>query len=95
MANIDEELRIAGEARTAIAKRPKEILTILRKAALVARAQQTTMRFSSEATLNKARRRVGSALESLIPALEADRETPTRMNKAMVAIDDWIKTARP
>ena len=91
MANIDEELRLASEAKAAIEKMPREILKILRKAALVARAQQTTMRFSSEATLNKARRRVGSALESLIPALEADRETPTRMNKAMVAIDDWIK----
>ena len=95
MANIDEELRLASEAKAAIEKMPREILKILRKAALVARAQQTTMRFSSEATLNKARRRVGSALDSLIPALEADRETPTRMNKAMVAIDDWIKTARP
>ena len=94
MANIDEELRIAGEARTAIAKRPKEILTILRKAALVAR----TTPFSSEATLNKARRKVGSALESLIPALEAKRETPMRMNKAEIAMDDWIKeikAARP
>ena len=98
MAHIDEELRLASEAKAAIVKKPREILEILRKAAFVAQAQQTTMRFSSEATLNKARRRVGSALESLIPALEADRETPTRMNKAKVAIDDWIKeikAARP
>jgi hypothetical protein len=69
-------------------------LKVLRKAALVAR----TTPFSSEATLNKARRKVGSALENLIPALEADRETPTRMNKAKVVIDEWIKelkAARP
>jgi hypothetical protein len=94
MANIDEELRLASEAKVAIERRPKEILKILRKAALVARA--TT--FSSEATLNKARRKVGSALESLIPALEANRETPIRMNKATIAIDEWIrelKAARP
>ena len=94
MANIDEELRLAGEAKNAIEKMPREILKILRKAALVTR----TTTFSSKATLNKARRKVGSALESLIPALEANRETPIRMNKATIAIDEWIrelKAARP
>jgi hypothetical protein len=97
MTNIDEELRLASEARTAIEKRPREILKILRKAALVAQTPRT-LKFSSEAALNKARRKVGSALESLIPALEVNRETPTRMDKAKVAIDDWIKeikAARP
>jgi hypothetical protein len=98
MVHIDEELKIASEARSMIEKRPGEMLEILRKAALVARTQQRTMRFSSEATLNKARRKVGSALESLIPALEVHRETPTRMDKAKVTIDEWIKeikAARP
>ena len=42
MANIDEELRLASEARAAIEKRPK----ILRRAAFVAQTQQRTM-FSS------------------------------------------------
>jgi hypothetical protein len=49
------------------------------------------MMFSSEAALNKARRRVANALASLIPALEANRETPRRMEKAKVAVDEWIK----
>jgi hypothetical protein len=97
VANIDEELALASEARAAIEKRPKEMFKVLRTAALVARTQQT-LKFSSEAALNKARRRVGSALESLIPALEANRETPTRMKKAKDAVDEWIKeikVARP
>ena|ERR1700730_3692565 len=90
MANIDEEVRLASEAKAAIEKRPREISTILHKAAFVAQAQQT-LEFSSEAALNKARRKVVRALASLIPALEANRETPTRMDKAKVAIDEWIK----
>ena len=97
MAHIDEELRLASEAKAAIVKKPREILEILRKAAFVAQAQQTAA-FSSEAALNKARRKVCNALASLVPAFEANRETPTRMNKAKVAIDDWIKeikAARP
>jgi hypothetical protein len=81
MTNIDAELRLASEAKSAIAKQPKEILEILRKAAFMAQAQQTAMMFSREAALNKARRKVANALARLIPALEADRETPTRMDK--------------
>jgi hypothetical protein len=98
MANIDEELRLAREARAAIEKKSKALLEILCTAALVVRTQQRTMMFLSEGALNRARRKVGSALESLIPALEAHRETPTRMDKAKVAIDEWIKeikAARP
>jgi hypothetical protein len=38
MANIDQELRLANEARVAIAKKPREILEILRTAAFVAQA---------------------------------------------------------
>jgi hypothetical protein len=49
MANIDEELRLASEAKTVIEKKPRKMLEILRKAALVARTQQRTMMFSSEA----------------------------------------------
>ncbi len=90
MANIDEELRLANEASAVIEKKSKEILEILRKAAFMARTQQTAT-FPSGAALNKARRKVGNALATLIPALEANRETPTRINKAKVAIDDWIK----
>jgi len=63
---------VTAEARAAIEKRPRDILEILRKAARVVRTQQRTMMFSSEAALNIARRKVGSALESLIPALEAN-----------------------
>jgi hypothetical protein len=91
MANIDEELRLAREARAAIEKRPEEILEILRTAALVTRTRQRTMMFLSQGALNRARRKVGGALENLIPALEVHRETPTRMKKAQVAVDVWIK----
>ena len=91
ISNIDEELRLASEAKAAVEKRPREMLEILCKAAFVAEAQQRTMLFSSKAALTKARRKVIRALASLIPALEVQRETPTRMDKAKVAIDDWIK----
>jgi hypothetical protein len=98
MANIDEELRLASEATDAIATKPREILEILRKAAFMAQVQQTTMMLSSEPAINKAPRKAAIALANLIPALEANRETPTRMKKAKVALDKWImqiKVARP
>ena len=98
MANIDEELRLAGEATDAIANKPREILEILRKAAFMAQVQQTAMMLSSEPALNKARREAAIALANLIPALETNRETPTKMKKAKVAVDKWImqiKVARP
>jgi hypothetical protein len=98
MANFDEEFRLASEATDAIANKPREILEILRKAAFMAQVQQTAMMLSSEPALSKARRRAAIALANLIPALEANRETPTRMKKAKVAIDKWImqiQVARP
>jgi hypothetical protein len=90
MANIDEELRLASEARAAIEKKPAEILKILHRAAFIAQAQQTPTIILSDAALNKARRNVVSALASLIPALGVHRETSTRMDNAKDAIDEWI-----
>ena len=98
MANFDEEFRLASEATDAIANKPREILEILRKAAFMAQVQQTAMMLSSEPALNKARREAAIALANLIPALETNRETPTKMKKAKVAVDKWImqiKVARP
>ena len=56
----------------------------------MARTQQTTI-FSSEAILNDVRHKVGIALGALIPALDRNRETPERVNKARDAIEAWIK----
>ena len=93
MANIDEELAVAREARAAIEKRPREFLAILRKALYLARQ---SILFSS--ALNHARNEAGKALSTLIVAVKARRETPERINRAKYAIDAWIEeleAARP
>jgi len=89
MAMIEEELKLAKQAKAAIGRKHRtETIEVLRKANRMAAAQMTT--FSSEGRLNDARHKLELVLPPAIRALE-DRASEDRIEKAKGAIDAWIK----
>ena len=89
MAMIEEELKLAKQAKAAVGRKHRtETIEVLRKANRMAAAQMTT--FSSEGRLNNARHKLGLVLPPAIRALE-DRASEDRIEKAKGAIHAWIK----
>ena len=89
MAMIEEELKLAKQAKAAIGRKHRtETIEVLRKANRMAAAQMTT--FSSEGRLNDARHKLGLVLPPAIRALE-DRASVDKIEKAKASIDVWIK----
>jgi len=89
MAMIEEELRLAKQAKAAIERKHRtETIEVLRKANRMATPQMTT--FSSEGRLNNARHKLGLVLPPAIRALEG-QASEDRIEKAKASIEAGIK----
>jgi hypothetical protein len=90
MASIEQERKLARQAKAAIEAKPrKETVEVLRKANQMATAQMRP--FSTAIPLNDARHSVGLALPPLIKAFEKGQSTDNKLDKAKNAIEGWIK----
>jgi hypothetical protein len=85
MANLEEELALAKQAKAAIeGVLMKEAVEVLRKAYRMAETQAA---FSSKGPLRDARHNVGVAL----PSVTGGQPHQAEINKAKSAIEAWIK----
>ena len=90
MATIEEELKLAKQAKVVIERKPRtETIEVLHKAIQMATAQMTTM--SSAGRLNDARHKLGIVLPPVIKELEQGEPSQDKIDKAKAAIDVWIK----
>ena len=90
MATIEEELKLARQAKAVIERKSRtETIEVLRKANQMATAQMTT--FSSEGPLNDARHKLGLTLPPVIRALEQGQPSQDKIDKAKSAIEDWMR----
>src|SRR5262249_35669436 len=81
MATLEEELKLAKQAKVVIERKSRtETVEVLRKANQMAAAQMTT--FSSEGPLNDARHKLGLALPLVIRALEEGQSSQDKIDKA-------------
>jgi hypothetical protein len=88
MASLEEELKLARQAKAAIeAGRTMATIDVLRKATRMATTQKTG--FSGDGPLNDARDNIGLAL----PSYTAEDRNPTQdeIDKARRAIEEWIR----
>jgi hypothetical protein len=87
MVSVDEELKAAKAAKTAI----DALLTTTRKAEVLAKLMKARgaaiLNLSGGGTLNAARGNVGIALSSVLHS----RPTQEKIDKTKAAINDWIK----
>ena len=87
MVSVDEELKAAKAAKTAI----DALLTTTRKSAVLATLSKArraaVLNLSGGGTLNEARGNVGIALSSVLHSLP----TQEKIDKAKSAIEAWIK----
>ena len=89
MAMIEEELKLAKQAKAAIERKHRtETIEVLRKANRMAAAQMAT--FASEGRLNNARHKLGLVLPPAIRAFEG-QASEDKIEKAKASIDAWIK----
>jgi hypothetical protein len=94
MVSIDQELKAAKDALVTIEKLSiagplsEARIEILRYACRLAAHQMTT--FSGESPLNEARHNVRDVLTPLI----VQAPTQERIDKAKVAVDEWINQLR-
>ena len=87
MVSVDEELKAAKAAKTAI----DALLTTTRKSAVLATLSKArraaVLNLSSGGTLNEARGNVGIALSSVLHS----RPPPEKIDRTKVAINNWIR----
>ena len=90
MATIEEELKVAKQAKAAIeGMLTEETIRVLRTTSRMATEQMTTM--SSAGPLNDARYKLGLTLLAVTGALEQGQPSEDELKNAKSAIDVWMK----